>query len=63
MTECLMEDPVLILWEFGRFDIKMIPVHMGVDPRNGEEVAVPTRMRPMFKPSKLLIQKLSFGES
>lgn len=62
MTECLMEDPTLMLSRFGRFDVKLVPGHMGVDPRNGEEVAVPTRMKPSFKPSKLLVNKLSFGE-
>lgn len=62
MTECLLEDPTLKLSGFGRFDIKMVPGHMAVDPRTGDEIAVPTRMKPTFKASKLLIQKLSFGD-
>jgi len=58
VAETLAEGGEVKLSGFGRFGIRERPAGRRKDPRNGRDLDVPARRRPVFKPSRLLSSRI-----
>ncbi|GAB4087787.1 HU family DNA-binding protein [Hydrogenophaga soli] len=54
MTEALVRGHRIELRGFGSFSVSRRPPRLGRNPRSGEQVAVPEKRVPHFKPGKAL---------
>lgn len=58
MTEALSKGHRVEIRGFGSFSINRRPPRVGRNPRNGEQVVVPEKLVPHFKPGKALRERV-----
>ena len=63
MTEALAKGHRVEIRGFGSFSINRRPPRVGRNPRNGEQVVVPEKLVPHFKPGKALRESVDAGKS
>ncbi|NBQ91984.1 MAG: integration host factor subunit beta [Betaproteobacteria bacterium] len=63
MTEALSKGHRVEIRGFGSFSINRRPPRVGRNPRNGEQVVVPEKLVPHFKPGKALREAVDAGKS
>lgn len=61
MSEALARGHRIELRGFGSFTISHRPPRMGRNPRSGEQVAIPEKRVPHFKPGKALREEVDQG--
>ena len=61
MSESLARGHRIELRGFGSFTISHRPPRMGRNPRSGEQVAIPEKRVPHFKPGKALREEVDQG--
>ena len=61
IVECLAEGQRLEIRNFGVFDVKSREPRTGRNPRTGEEVPIPGKKVPGFKPGKALKEWVQTG--
>ena len=61
MSEALARGHRIELRGFGSFTINHRPPRMGRNPRSGEQVAIPEKRVPHFKPGKALREEVDQG--
>ena len=59
IVETLVEDGRIELRNFGVFEVRERKARKARNPRTGEEVDVPRKMVPTFKPGKLMEEKIA----
>ena len=63
MTEALAKGHRVEIRGFGSFSINRRPPRVGRNPRNGEQVVVPEKLVPHFKPGKALRESVDAGKA
>ena len=63
MTEALSKGHRVEIRGFGSFSINRRPPRVGRNPRNGEQVVVPEKLVPHFKPGKALREAVDAAKS
>ena len=62
MSDALAEGERIEIRGFGSFSINRRPPRVGRNPRNGEQVVVPEKLVPHFKPGKALREAVDAGK-
>lgn len=63
MSEALSKGHRVEIRGFGSFSINRRPPRVGRNPRNGEQVVVPEKLVPHFKPGKALREAVDAGKA
>ena len=61
MSEAMVKGHRIELRGFGSFSVNRRPPRMGRNPRSGEQVAIPEKRVPHFKPGKALREEVDQG--
>lgn len=56
--EALSQGDAVQLVGFGSFQVKQTSARVGRNPRNGEEMQIPAKKRPAFRPGKQLKERV-----
>ena len=59
ITNALQEGEKVQLIGFGTFEVKKRNARIGRNPRTKEEIEIPARITPLFKPGKILKDAVS----
>jgi integration host factor subunit alpha len=62
ITVALMQDGVVMLSGFGKFEVRRKAARIGRNPKTGEEHEITPRRSVVFRPSSLLRSKVSGGQ-
>jgi integration host factor subunit alpha len=62
ITVALLQDGVVMLSGFGKFEVRRKAARVGRNPKTGEEHEITPRRSVVFKPSSLLRSKVSGGQ-
>ena len=63
MSEALAKGHRVEIRGFGSFSISRRPPRVGRNPRNGQQVVVPEKLVPHFKPGKALRESVDAGKA
>lgn len=58
ILDTLAEEGIVDIHGFGKFEVKLRPAHLGVNPQTRERIQIPDSNIPSFKPSKALKEKV-----
>ena len=54
ITKSLSKGEIVSLTGFGKFEVRELKERVGVNPRTGEKIKIPSTKSPKFKPGKIL---------